>query len=166
MTTVATHPHTVVGVFHSTLNAYLAMRRLDTEGLPPKDVGLVSDDAELAGEVGSHSYAILGAVAGVLLGLLLAAVYVGFSGPGFRVNPVGIAIGTAFVAGGMGFIGFVLGRAIVRRASRSSDYEHIVRDGGAIVTVACGPGECELAKEVLAASGADEIVDEVYAERV
>jgi hypothetical protein len=166
MTTVATHAHTVVGIFHSSLHAYLAMRRLDSEGVPPRDVGLVSEDPELAGEVGSHSYAILGALAGVVLGLVLAAVYVGFSGPNFRINPVGIAIGTAFVAGGMGFIGFVFGRALLRRASRWSDYEHVVRDGGAIVTVACVPGECERAKEVLAASGADEIVDEVYADRV
>ncbi len=161
-----THPHTVVGVFHSNSDAFGALRRLDDAGLPPRDVGLVSGDPELAAEVGSHSYAVVGAVGGTLLGLLLAAVYVGFSGPDFRVNPVGIVIGTAFVAGGMGFIGFVLGRAIVRRASRWSDFEHVVRDGGAVITVTCVPGECERAKEVLAASGADEIVDEVYADRV
>ncbi len=162
----AQRPHTLVGVFHSTPEAYATLRRLDGAGLPPQDVGLVSGDGELAAEVGSHSYALAGAAAGVLLGLLLGAVYVVFGGPGMRVNPVGIVIGAAFVAGGMGFIGFVFGRALVRRTSRGSDYEHVVNDGGAIITVACVPEECERARDVLMTSGADEIVDEDYTERV
>ena len=166
MSNVAERPHTLVGVFHATPDAYAALRRLDGVGLPPWDVGLVSGDPELASEIASHSYAWLGATAGLLLGLILGAVYVGFGGPGMRVNPVGIVIGAVFVAGGMGFIGFVFGRALVRRTSHASEYEHVVRDGGAIITVACISEECDRAREVLRTAGADEIVDEEYAERV
>jgi hypothetical protein len=161
----ARQPHTLVGVFHRGVDAYQAVRKLDEARIPPQHVSLVAGDAELAAEVGSHSFAVWGAFGGVLVGLALATVWVGFGGPSYQINPVGIAIGTFFVAGGLGFIGFVFGRALVVRGSRSTTYAHTVDGGGAVVAVACVADECDRAREVLGGAGVDDIVDEEYAER-
>ncbi len=166
MTATAQQVHTLVGIFRSVDDAHQALRHLDHERIPPQHVSLIANDPELAGDVGGRSFAVWGAVAGAALGLILAAAYVAFGGPTFRVNPVGIVLGAAFVAGGLAFIGLVFGRAFVVRSAHGTDYEHAVEEGGAVVTVACVPEECEQARTVLGRAGADEIVEEEHAERV
>jgi len=153
-------PHTVVGVFHQTDAAYGALHELDSDGLPPQHVSLVAGDPELAGEVGSRSHPLAGAIAGFLLGVVLTVVYVVMGGPTFAQNVVGIVLGGAFVAFGLAFIGIVFGRALIVHPSHWRDYEHAVSDGGAVVTVECVGEECDHARHVLERAAADDIVEE------
>lgn len=152
-------PHTVVGVFRRPEAAFDALRRLDHDGVAPHHVGLVAGDPELAGEVGSRSFALAGAAGGFLLGLLVTVLYVAIGGPSFAQNVVGVVLGGAFVAFGLAFIGLVFGRALVVHTAHRAEYEHAVKDGGAIVTVECVGEECDHARHLLEGA-ADEIVEE------
>lgn len=153
-------PHTVVGVFHHAAAAFDALRRLDHDGLPPHHVGLVAGDPELAGEVGGRTFALAGAVGGFLLGIVVAVLYVAIGGPSFAQNLVGVVLGGAFVSFGLAFIGIVFGRALVRHTPHRAEYEHAVKDGGAIVTIECVGEECDHARHVLEGAAADEVVEE------
>ena len=153
-------PHTVVGVFREPDAAYEALHELDREGLPPQHVSLVAGDPELAGEVGSHSHPLAGAIAGFCLGIGLAIAYVVMGGPTFAQNVLGIVIGGAFVAFGLAFIGIVFGRALIVHPSHRREYEHVVHDGGAVVTVECVGDECDHARHVLEGAHANEVIDE------
>jgi hypothetical protein len=158
--TTRLRPHTVVGVFHAQDAAYEALHELDRDGLPPQHVSLVAGDPELAGEIGSHSHPLAGAVAGFFLGIVLTLVYVAMGGPTFAQNVLGIVLGGAFVAFGLAFIGIVFGRTLIVHPSHRHEYEHAVRDGGAVVTVECVGDECDHARHVLEHAHADEVVDE------
>jgi hypothetical protein len=159
MATIARRPHTVVATFRSGFNAYLALRRLDRAGLPPQDVALVAGEPELEAEAQARPHAPRAAIAGAALGVLIGAAYVIFGGSGLLADILGILLGLA-VATATGIVGFFVGRTLARRASRWSQYEHVVKDGGAIVTVACAAETCDRAKEVLKSSGAEMVVDE------
>jgi len=157
---------TLVGVFRSVADAHEAVGRLDDAKVAPDHVSLIAGDARLAADVGGRSFAIAGALGGIALGIALAVVFViGPAGPGL-INPVGIFIGSVFVAGGLGFIGFVVGQALVLRTSHQNDYEHAVEEGGAVVAVSCRPDECDRARAVLSHAGAADIVDESHADRL
>lgn len=152
--------HTLVGVFRSADDAYKAVGDLDHARVAPDHVSLISGDAELAADVGGRSFSIAGAIGGVLLGIILAVIFVfGPFGPGL-IDPVGTLIGTVFVAGGLGFIGFVVGQALVVRTPHERDYGRAVEEGGAIVAVSCRQDECDRARAVLSHDGAVDIVDD------
>ena len=154
------HPHTVVGVFRRSDAAFAALRELDGDGLPPNHVGLVTGDPELAGEVASHAYRMYGAIGGFVLGLIVTALYVATGGPSFSRDLVAVTLGGAFVSFGLAFIGIVVGGALVVHASHRHEYEEVVKDGGALVTVECAGDECDHAKHILEHASADEVVEE------
>jgi hypothetical protein len=152
--------HTLVGVFRSAPDAYKAVDRLDHARVAPDHVSLIAGDAQLAADVGGRSLAIASTLGGMALGVLLAVFFiVGPAGSGW-INPVGLIIGSVFVVGGLGFIGFVVGQALVVRTSHQKDYEHAVEEGGAVVAVSCSLDECDRARAVLRHVGAADIVDE------
>lgn len=154
------HPHTVVGVFRRSEAAFAALRDLDDDGLPPHHVGLVADDPELAGEVASHSFRMYGAVGGFLLGIVVTVLYVAIGGPSFARATVAVVLGGAFVSFGLAFIGIVVGGTLVVHAPHRHEYEGVVKEGGALVTVNCSGEECTHAKHILERSSADEVVEE------
>jgi hypothetical protein len=147
-------------VFRSAADAYKAVDRLDGAKVAPDHVSLIAGDAQLAAEVGGRSHAIVGALGGTALGVVLAVFFIfGPAGAGL-VNPLGVFIGSIFVAGGLGFIGFVVGQALVVRASHQNEYERAVEEGGAVVSVSCRLDECDRARAVLRHAGATDIIDE------
>lgn len=158
--TIAAAPHTLIATFRSGLTAYVAMRRLDRAGVPPQHVSVVAGEPELEAEAKSLEHAPRGAVAGAAVGLLVGAAYVIFGRSGLLADFLGILLGIS-VAVAIGIVGFFIGRTLARRASRWSEYEHVVKEGGAIVSVACAADVCDRAKEILQSSGADRIVDEI-----
>ena len=160
MATITANPQTVVATFRSGFNAYVAVRRLDRAGVPPQHVALVAGEPELEAEARSFQHAPRGAIAGAAIGVLIGAAYVIFGGSGLLADFLGILLGLA-IATASGIVGFFIGRTFARRASRWSEYEHLVKKGGAIVSVACAADVCDRAKEILTSSGADRIVDDL-----
>lgn len=151
-------PRTVIGIFRSAFNAYVALRRLDRAGLPVEDVSLVAGKPELEAELKTLPHAPRAAIAGAAIGVLVGATYVIFGAPGLLADVLGILLAIAGAVAA-GIVGFVLGHSIAHRVSRWRDYEHVVKEGGAIVSVACVPDVCDRAKDVLKRSGAERIVD-------
>jgi len=152
------HPHTVIGVFRSSFNAYVALRRLDRAGLPAQNVSLVAGKPELEAELRTLPHAPRAAIAGAAIGVLIGATYVVFGAPGLLGDVLGILLAIAGAVAA-GIVGFVVGHGIARRASRWRDFEHVVNEGGAIVSVACVPDVCDRTKDVLKRSGANRIID-------
>jgi hypothetical protein len=83
-----------------------------------------------------------------------------------RDGPVGLGIGAIGVVGGMIAIGFVVGRAMGRHAPDAHLFARVVQNGGAIVSVQCADGECDLAAQMLDGAGAREVRDEAGPEAV
>lgn len=156
----AVHPHTVVGVFRRSDAAYAALQQLDGDGLPPDHVALVAGDPELAGEIASRAYRMYGAIGGFVLGVIVTALYVTIGGPSFARDLFAVILGGAFVSFGLAFIGLVVGGALVMHAPHRSEYEAVVKEGGALVTVECSGDECDHAKHILENSSADEVIEE------
>ncbi len=156
--TTMRHPHTVIGVFRSSFNAYVALRRLDRAGLPAQNVSLVAGKPELEAELRTLPHAPRAAIAGAAIGVLIGATYVVFGAPGLLGDVLGILLAIAGAVAA-GIVGFVVGHGIARRASRWRDFEHVVNEGGAIVSVACVPDVCDRTKDVLKRSGANRIID-------
>ncbi|HET8570002.1 MAG TPA: hypothetical protein VFM93_13565 [Candidatus Limnocylindria bacterium] len=159
MDTLPARRHTVIGVFRSGLHAFVALRGLDRAGLSPRDITLIAGEPDLDAEARALPHAPKGAIAGAAMGVVIGAGYVIFGGSGLFADILGVFLGLA-VAAAAGIAGFLLGRTIARRVSRWRDYERVVSEGGAIVTVACADQVCDQAKDVLKASGAVRIVDE------
>src|SRR5258708_6804802 len=101
--------HAVHGIFPRPERAFDAIRRLDSSGIPPAGVSLVFGDEQRAAEVGSHSFALIGAAAGFGIGLLITSLFLGLGGSTMQVSPVGVVIGGGGMSGGLGFIGLVAG---------------------------------------------------------
>jgi hypothetical protein len=155
---------TIVGIFPNDRKAAEAMRSLDAAGFNADRVEMTGDDPSRAAEVGGKTYALEGAIAGLLFGI---AVVVGFTVWGdLARDPLGLVIGAIGVVGGMATIGLVIGRTMGRHAPDAHLFARVVQSGGAIVSVQCADEECELAAQVLDGAGAREVRDEAGPEAV
>jgi hypothetical protein len=155
---------TVVGIFSNDRKAVEAMRSLDEAGFDADRVQLTGDDPSRAAEIGGRTYALEGGIVGLIAGAVIAA---GFAAWGdLATDPVGLAIGAIGVVGGMIAIGFVVGRAMGRHAPDAHLFARVVQNGGAIVSVQCADGECDLAAQMLDGAGAREVRDEAGPEAV
>jgi hypothetical protein len=79
------------------------------------------------------------------------------------VNSVGFVIGALGVIGGLGFIGLVFGRSIVRRSPDAPLFASEVERGDILVAVTCEGDRCEHARGTLLAAGAADVREEASA---
>lgn len=152
--------HAVVADFPSREDAAKALSELERSGFRPEEVSIVAGDPELARDLGGRSYVRLGVVTGIVVGLLFTVSFLLMGGSAMATNPVGLAIGAAGVIGGLGFIGLVFGRSIVRRCPDAPLFASEVERGDALVAVTCEHDRCSRAREVLSGVGAADVRDE------
>ena len=149
---------TVVGIFNNDHKAAEALRSLDAAGFNADRVQMTADDPSRAAEIGGKSYAIPGAFAGLVAGVLIAAAFT--VAGNLANNIVGLLIGSVGVIGGLTAIGFVIGRAMGRHSPDAHLLAGAVRSGGAVVSVQCSDEDRDLAARVLDGAGAREVRDE------
>jgi hypothetical protein len=127
---------TIVGVFDREADARKAVQSLERAGMPPDRIGFVTGNVRQAREV-AGSYSPQGALAGAMIGALLAAAYVVFGGEQIRQNPVAIALGAFAIIGGLTFIGWLAGRARVFKKEEYEHFEDEAAEGEILVSVVC-----------------------------
>ena len=123
---------------------------------------LVRQAREMAG-----SYSPQGALAGAMVGALLAVAYVVFGGEAIRQNPVGVVLGGVALVVAFGAIGWLAGRARVFKKDEYEEFEDHAEHGEVLMSVVCGTknGEVE-AQRILGRMGATEIRVEPSSEAV
>jgi hypothetical protein len=145
---------TVVGVFPSGQAARAATRALERSGFPPDRVGIVDQNVRQAREV-AGSYSPQGALAGAMLGALLATAFIVLGGESVRQNPTSIAIGGVVLILAFAAIGWLAGRARVFKKDEYETFEKAVEVGQTLVTVVCDTEDgADQARAILERSGA------------
>jgi hypothetical protein len=99
----------------------------------------------------------------VLAGIAFTVSVVLMGGSAMPVNSVGFVIGALGVIGGLGFIGLVFGRSIVRRSPDAAVFASEVERGDVLVAVQCDGDRCENARDVLVSAGAADVREEASA---
>jgi hypothetical protein len=153
----------VIGDFPRRDTLGKTLQTLGREGFRPEDISIVADDPELARDLGGRSYVRMGVAAGVAAGIVFTAAVILMGGSAMPVNSVGFVIGALGVIGGLGFIGLVLGRAIVRRSPDASLFAKEVERGDVLVAVCCTGDTCRHARDVLLEAGAADVREEASA---
>lgn len=147
----------VVGDFQDRGRVGQAVAALARGGFGPERVDVISDDPEMARDVGGRSYVRAGVISGALLGVAFAVVVLAMGGERMQTNPVGFVIGALGTIGGLAFIGLVFGRALVRRSDDAAVFASEVERGDALVCVCCEGDSCEKAESILMQAGASEV---------
>lgn len=155
--------HSVIADFPKREQAATALGDLARAGFRPEDVSIVAGDPELARDLGGRSFDRYGVLGGFLAGILFTISVVLMGGSAMPVNSVGFVIGALGVIGGLGFIGLVLGRSIVRRTADAPLFASEVERGDTLVAVCCSGERCEHAAEVLREAGAEDVREEMSA---
>jgi len=155
--------HSVIADFPKRELVPRALGELARAGFRPEDVSIIAGDPELARELGGRSFDRYGVLAGFLAGILFTISVVLMGGSAMPVNSVGFVIGALGVIGGLGFIGLVVGRSIVRRSVDASRFASEVERGDTLVAVCCTGDQCLHAKDVLSAAGAEDVREEMAA---
>jgi hypothetical protein len=157
---------TVIGAFESGAVARVAVRALDLSGFSADRVGIVDDNVRNAREV-AGSFSPQGALAGAMLGALLAAGFIVFGGDSVRENPTSIALGGVVLIGAFTAIGWLAGRARVFKKSEYADLETAVEVGQTLVSVVCESEQgADQAGAILERSGAISVRREESGEAV
>ncbi len=157
---MASVTHAVIADFREREHAAKAVGELSRAGFRPEEVTIVAGDPELARDLGGRSYVRLGVLTGVLAGVLFTVSVVVMGGSAMPVSSVGFVIGALGVIGGLGFIGLVFGRSIVRRSPDAPLFASEVERGDVLVEVCCDGDRCAHAREVLRAAGAADLREE------
>jgi hypothetical protein len=145
---------TVIGAFDGGAAARVAVRALGLSGFPADRVGIVDDNVRNAREV-AGSFSPQGALAGAMLGALLAAAFIVFGGDAVRGNPASIALGGVVLIGAFAAIGWLAGRARVFKKGEYAELETAVEGGQTLVSVVCESEQgAEQASAILERSGA------------
>ena len=148
---------TIVGVFASGTAAREAARRLERAGFAPDRIGLVADNVRQAREM-AGSYSPQGALAGAMLGALLAVAFVIFGGESVRQNGVAIVLGGLALVVAFGAIGWLAGRARVFKQDEYEEFEDHVEHGEVLLSVVCSTEDgAEQARVMLERAGAAEV---------
>lgn len=157
---------TVVGAFSSGAAARDAARKLERAGFAPDRIGIVAGNVRQAREM-AGSYSPQGALAGAMLGALLAVAYVIFGGESVRQNPVGIVLGGVALVAAFAAIGWLAGRARLFKQDEYEEFEEHVEQGEVLMSVVCSTENgAEQARVMLERAGATEIRVEKSAEAV
>jgi hypothetical protein len=165
-TRTLTNAVTIVGVFSSGTAARDAARKLERAGFAPDRVGIVAGNVRQAREM-AGSYSPQGALAGAMLGALLAVAFVIFGGESVRQNPVAIVLGGTALVVAFGAIGWLAGRARVFKQDEYEEFEDHVEHGEVLLSVVCSTENgAEQARAMLERAGATEIQVEKGSEAV
>lgn len=157
---------TVVGVFPSDAKAREATSMLERAGFAPDRIGIVSDNVRQAREM-AGSYSPQGALAGAMLGAILAVAYVIFGGEAVRQNPVGIILGGGALIVAFAAIGWLAGRARVLKRDQYEEFEDHVEQGDVLLSVVCSTENgAQQARTMMKRAGATEIRGEPSSEAV
>src|SRR3990170_1989839 len=148
---------TIVGVFTSGTAASEAARELERAGFAPDRIGIVAGNVRQAREM-AGSYSPQGALAGAMLGALLAVAYVIFGGESVRQNPLAIVLGGGALVVAFAAIGWLAGRARVLKQGEYEEFEDHVEHGETLMSVVCSTDDgAEQARLILQRAGAAEI---------
>lgn len=157
---------TIVGVFPSDAKAREATSTLERAGFAPDRIGIVSDNVRQAREM-AGSYSPQGALAGAMLGAILAVAYVIFGGDAVRQNPVGIVLGGGALIVAFAAIGWLAGRARVLKQDQYEEFEDHVQQGEVLLSVVCSTANgAQQARAMMKRAGATEIRGEPSSEAV
>jgi hypothetical protein len=157
---------TIVGAFPSGTAASDAARKLERAGFAPDRIGIVAGNVRQAREM-AGSYSPQGALAGAMLGALLAVAFVIFGGESVRQNPVAIVLGGMALVVAFGAIGWLAGRARVFKQDEYEEFEEHVEDGEVLLSVVCSTEDgAEQARVMLERGGARDIKVEKGSEAV
>ena len=157
---------TVVGAFANATAAQDAARKLERAGFAPDRIGIVAGNVRQAREM-AGSYSPQGALAGAMLGALLAVAYVVFGGESVRQNPIGIVLGGMALVVAFAAIGWLAGRARLFKRDEYEEFEEHVEQGEVLMSVVCSTENgAEQAKVMLKRAGATDIKVEGSSEAV
>jgi hypothetical protein len=157
---------TVVGAFANGTAAREAARTLERAGFAPDRIGIVAGNVRQAREM-AGSYSPQGALAGAMLGALLAVAYVVFGGDAVRQNPIGIVLGGLALVVAFTAIGWLAGRARLFKQDEYEEFEEHVEQGEVLMSVVCSTDNgAEQAKVMLERAGATDIKVEGSSEAV
>lgn len=157
---------TVVGAFASGTAAREAARKLERAGFAPDRIGIVAGNVRQAREM-AGSYSPQGALAGAMLGALLAVAYVVLGGESVRQNPIGIVLGGMALVVAFAAIGWLAGRARLFKQDEYEEFEEHVEQGEVLMSVVCSTENgAEQAKVMLERAGATGIRVEESSEAV
>jgi hypothetical protein len=148
---------TIVGVFPGSTAARAAARKLERAGFAPDRIGIVAGNVRQAREM-AGSYSPQGALAGAMLGALLAVAFVVLGGESVRQNPSAIVLGGMALVIAFGAIGWLAGRARVFKQDEYEEFEQHVEQGDVLLSVVCSTEDgAEQARVMLERAGATEI---------
>jgi hypothetical protein len=159
----------VFGIYATPTNAEMAVDRLVAAGYSDEDVSVLMADAYASRQFahekntkapeGTTVGATTGGVIGGTLGLLagIGALAIPGVGPLIAAGPIMAALAGLGVGGAVGgLVGALVGMGIPEYEAKR--YEGRVKDGGVLLSVHCETsGEIHRAKEILKASGAEDI---------
>jgi hypothetical protein len=156
----------VVGVFATGTAASEATRTLERAGFAPDRIGVVAGNVRQAREM-AGSYSPQGALAGAMLGALLAVAYVIFGGETVRQNPLAIVLGGGALIVAFAAIGWLAGRARVLKQDEYEEFEDHAEQGEVLLSVVCSTDNgAEQARVMMERAGATEIRVEASSEAV
>jgi hypothetical protein len=155
----------IVATFADRERAIAATHALDEAGIRPDHVGVVAENVRQAREA-AGSFSAQGAIAGAVLGLLVAAAFIVLGGETVQQNIVAVALGAPALVLAFGAIGALAGRAKLWQSRDYERYERVVGMGDALVTVSGEPAELARARGILERSGATAIRTEDTGEAI
>jgi len=165
-TRTLTNAVTIVGAFASGTAASRAAGELERAGFAPDRVGIVAGNVRQAREM-AGSYSPQGALAGAVLGALLAVAFVVFGGESVRQNPVAIVLGGTALVVAFAAIGWLAGRARVFKEDQYEEFEEHVEHGEVLLSVVCSTEDgAEQARVMLERAGATDVRVEKGSEAV
>ena len=143
----------IVASFADHESAVAAARALDDAGIASDHVGVTAGNVRQAREA-AGSFSAPGAIAGALVGVIVAVLFVFAGGETMRQNLVAIFLGAPALVIAFAAIGALVGRAKLFQRADYRMYERAVEHGESLVSVSGESDELRRAIEILRRRGA------------